>query len=280
MKNSNQGNKNVPSGRGAFPSIKLLAVDIDGTLLDSDRRIRPGVLKAIRSSLNNGLTICLVTGRPRCGTLPLIEQLELSSPDITSGGAFIYDPEKAHVIDYRPVPPESAKVVVEIARQPDVGIFFGSPESIVYEVPFEEFHRSSTIDPRYLRRTDDLLAETDLQPGKITLVAELPILKMLEEQIRATGQPLHLTYSGDKFLEVNHENASKGSALEQLSAYTQVPLDAVMAVGDSLNDVSMFQVAGLSVAMGNAPESVRMYADLIAPTNDEDGLAWAIQQIQ
>jgi Cof subfamily protein (haloacid dehalogenase superfamily) len=280
MTKQGRGNKRVPLEQGDFTTIELLAVDIDGTLLDSNRRIRPGVLKALRSTLNDGLTVCLVTGRPRCGTLPLLEQLGLTSPDITSGGAFIFDPEKAHVVAYRPVPPESTRVVVEIARRPDVGIFFGSPESIVYEVPFEDFHRSSTIDPRYLRRTDDLLTETDLQPGKITLVAELPILKELEEQIQSIRQPLHITYSGDRYLEINHESASKGSALEQLSGYMQVPLDAIMAVGDSLNDLSMFQVAGISVAMGNASEEVRKNADLIAPTNDEDGLAWAIRQIR
>jgi Cof subfamily protein (haloacid dehalogenase superfamily) len=275
-----KGNKRVPLEQGDLASIELLAVDIDGTLLDSDGRIRPRVHEALRSTLNDGLTVCLVTGRPRCGTLPLLEQLGLSSPDVTSGGAFIFDPEKAHVIAYRPVPLESTRVVVEIARRPDVGIFFGSPESIVYEVPYEDFHRSSTIDPRYLRRTEDLLAETELQPGKITLVADPPILKELEEQIRAVRQPLHLTYSGDLYLEINHENANKGSALEQLSDYMQVPLDAIMAVGDSLNDLSMFQVAGISVAMGNASEEVCKYADLVAPTNDEDGLAWAIQQIR
>jgi Cof subfamily protein (haloacid dehalogenase superfamily) len=269
-------------GMNEFPEdglVKLIALDIDGTILDSERRVRPAVREAIQSAIQNDLMICLVTGRPRCGTLPILEELDITSPDITSGGAFIYDPEKDNVVAYCPVLPETTRAVVEIARRPDVGIFFGSPYLVLYEVPFEDFHRSSITDQRYIRRTDDLLEESDLQPGKITLVAEPSILHDLEVELSSLSQPIHMTYSGDHFLEINHENVNKGYALRRLSEYMKVPLESVMAVGDSQNDVSMFQVAGISVAMGNATEEVRRHADLLAPTNDEEGIVWVMNLV-
>ena len=260
-------------------SIQLLAMDIDGTLLDSKRQVRPSVREAVRVALDQGLIISLVTGRPRCGTLPLLEELDLTSPDITSGGAYIFDPAKDYVVAYQPLLSETARAVVQLARRPDVGIFFGSPNQISFEVPFEDFHRSSTLDPRYLHRASDLLTETDLQPGKITLVSDLAVLKELEGQIRRMRIPLDLTYSGDTFLEINRDGVNKGSALQLLSDYLGIPLEAVVAVGDSPNDISMLKVAGYSVAMGNSPPEVRQLADLVAPSNDEDGVAWLIDKI-
>jgi Cof subfamily protein (haloacid dehalogenase superfamily) len=259
-----------------FASIELLALDIDGTLLDPDQKVRPAVRAAVQSAMEDGLTVCLVTGRPRCGTLPLLEELAIRAPDITSGGAFIFDPQKDHVVAYCPILPETTRAIVELARRPDVGIFFGSPTLIMYEIPFDDFHRSSTIDQRFLQRTDDLLVDSDLQPGKITLVAEPALLRELEAELSSLPHPIHITYSGEQFLEINHENVNKGYALRRLSEYMKVPLGSIIAVGDSQNDLSMFEVAGISVAMGNASDEVRRYADLLAPSNDEDGIAWVI----
>ncbi|MFN2147277.1 MAG: Cof-type HAD-IIB family hydrolase [Anaerolineales bacterium] len=273
------GNKQNRLSKLDSTPVQLLAVDIDGTLLDSHHQVRPRVRKALQNVSNDGLIVSLVTGRPRCATLPLLEDLGLTAPDITSGGAYIFDSARDHVVAYQPLLPETARAVVQLARRPEVGIYFGSPDNISYEIPYEDFHRTSVIDPRYLHRASDLLVETDLQPGKITLVADYPILKDLESQIRTMRIPLELTYSGDRFLEINRAGVDKGSALKSLSEYLGIPLEGVVAVGDSPNDISMLRVAGVSVAMGNAASEVRQAADLVAPSNDEDGVAWLMEKI-
>jgi len=116
------------------------------------------------------------------------------------------------------------------------------------------------------------------EPGKITLVGEPEILHRLAEDLGALPVPIHSTSSGPRFLEITRAGVNKGSALRRLAAYMGIPDMFILAVGDSHNDVSMFQFAGRSVAMGNAPLEVRASADLVAPSHDADGLAWVLRK--
>ncbi len=260
-------------------SLKLIAIDVDGTLLDSRLQLREEVRKAIKDVMNKDLLVALVSGRPRCGVLELLEQLNLNAPDITSGGAFIYDPHRDHVIAYTTLQPETTRSVVEIARRSGAAIFLGSPERIFYEADPVILDHTPSVARAYLHHTDDILRDSDLRPGKITLVGEPDVLRKSEDALRALQQPPNLTYSGATFLEINHPNVSKGSALKRLEGYLNIPLDAVLAVGDSQNDISMFNVVGYAVAMGNSHEGVAKHADFVAPSNDEEGLAWVLRQI-
>lgn len=279
MKNSRHESEHQFFMRLNSSSIQLIAIDIDGTLLDSQQNLRSSVIEAIGNVVEKGYMVSLVSGRPRCAISEYLQLLPLNAPDITSGGAFIYDPSSKHVIMNYLLPSDATKVVVKTARKTGVDIIFGYPDIIYYEGKSDFLERERGIADEHLQRTTDILQFTDKQPGKIMLVGEQGILKRLEYTLRTLEQPLHITYSGSTLLDVTHENVNKGTALQHLEKYLDVPLEMVLAVGDSPNDISMFDVTGFSIAMGNAHDEVKHHADFIAPTNDDEGLAWVLQQL-
>jgi Cof subfamily protein (haloacid dehalogenase superfamily) len=225
------------------------------------------------------MVVSLVTGRPRCAVHTLVGRLELSAPDITAGGACMFDPVKDCMVLHRPLTAEISRRVVALARKAELGIFFGTRERIFYEADLVALDHSPSIENRYLLATQDILAETDQKPDKITLLGPEKVLGSIEKDLRRDQTPVYLTYSSRRFLEINHKEVNKGSTLRSMAEYLEIPMKAILAVGDSHNDLSMFRAAGVAVAMGNAPEAVQRQADWIAPTNDDDGLVWLLERL-
>lgn len=259
--------------------IRLIAIDIDGTLLDSQHELRTEVITTIGQVVEQGFKVSLVSGRPRCAILKYLQSLSLNAPDVTSGGAFIYDPRTDRAVLYQPLLPDATKAVVETARKAGVDIFFGSPDTIHYEAQSDFLEREHGVADEHLRHTNDILQSTDLRPGKIMLVGEQGIITKLEYSLRMLNQPVHITYSGASLLEITHINVNKGTALQHLAGYLNISLEMVLAIGDSPNDISMFDAAGFSIAMGNAHDEVKQHANYVAPTNDDEGLAWILRRL-
>jgi Cof subfamily protein (haloacid dehalogenase superfamily) len=260
-------------------SFRLVAIDVDGTLLDSEYQLASSAEAAVETARRAELMVSLVSGRPRCGILEYLEHLDLNAPDITSGGAFIYDPQRSRVILDDRIPRETAHQIILKARQAGVAIFSEAPYEIQFEAASDILERTPTVGKDFMVRSQDLLKEPDLQPNKITMIGDPEILKQLDEELRELDQPIHLTSSGARFLEANRQGVNKGHALIKLADYLDIQPSSILAIGDNHNDVSMFKVAGFSVAMGNAPQEVQAKVDLIAPTNDDHGLLWTLERL-
>ncbi len=123
----------------------------------------------------------------------------------------------------------------------------------------------------------DVLASTAAAPDKITMFGERDKLERLRDLLANLPLNVDAVFSGTTHLEVTRAGVNKGSALRELAAYMGIPLERVVAIGDEQNDISMLRIAGLAVAMGNASGEVKAVADSVAPTNDEGGLAQALQ---
>lgn len=132
--------------------------------------------------------------------------------------------------------------------------------------------------PGTLVVSDVLQAEIGL-PGKIFMWGDIPPLLEAVKTLERRSLPLTLVKSLDNGYDINAAGVTKGRALKAYAELQGIPLDRVAAFGDQHNDLSMFAVAGLAVAMGNAPEAVQAAADHIAPTNDQSGLAWGIRNL-
>jgi len=105
------------------------------------------------------------------------------------------------------------------------------------------------------------------------------LLSKIERKLRLLNLPVYLTYSAPTYLEITRSGINKGEALKILATYLAIPLEHILVIGDSHNDISMFDIAGIAVAMGNAPEEVKAAANLVAPSNDEDGVAWVLREL-
>jgi len=219
---------------------------------------------------------------------PLLKELDLTLPYIGSGGAYIADPSNNLVILHRPLAREEAAEIVELARAAKAPIISQEPDHLYYEGGIEELEQLiaiSKIDITGVEdsqveilRVDDVL-QACAKPTKINICGESRHLLDIERKLRLLDLPIYLTYSAPTYLEITQSGINKGEALKVLAIYLAIPLERILVIGDSHNDISMFGIAGMAVAMGNAPEEVKAAADLVAPSNDEDGVAWVLREL-
>ena len=269
-----------PDHREALSKIELVAVDLDGTLLDSNHKPAAGTHEAIEAASRRGIRTVIVTGRNRAGLLHVMDQMTLKQPYICSGGGFIADPETDDVIARFMLSRESAERVVEIAREKNAAVFFEADLIIYAEASPEIVKSVGPLDDLDYVLTQDILHDYPGPPQKIVIVDDDPhVLSAVEEKIVEKAVPVFLSYSAPRYLEITQAGVSKGSALIQLARHLQIPPSHVAAIGAENNDLSMFEVAGVAIAMGNATAEVKRAADIIAPNNDEGGVAWALWQM-
>ncbi len=263
----------------------LVAIDVDGTLVTSENRLSSGIAPLLRETQARGTGVTLVSGRPKLKMMPLLKELGLTLPYIGSGGAYIADPSNNLVILHRPLAREEAAEIVELARAAEAPIISQEPDHLYYEGGIEELEQLiaiSKIDITGVEdsqveilRVDDVL-QACAEPTKINICGEPRHLLEIERKLRLLNLPIYLTYSAPTYLEITQSGINKGEALKVLATYLAIPLERILVIGDSHNDISMFGIAGMAVAMGNAPEEVKAAADLVAPSNDEDGVAWVL----
>jgi Cof subfamily protein (haloacid dehalogenase superfamily) len=259
-------------------TIKIIAADVDGTLLDPMGKISEDTASSVKEAVKQDIAIVLTTGRPYCAIRDYMRQLEIDHPSITSGGSYILDPATSKVIADRPLSQEETAYVVGHAREVGVGIFFENPEHILHE----PFPGAMALTPPTLRPlihiVDDLLGSEPVKAYKITLVGSDARLSILHKRLTRYTEKLHITTAHATYLEVTSVGVNKGTAIQRLANYLDIPLTEVLAIGDSCNDVSMFEVVGTAIAMGNANSAVTAKAHATAPSHENGGFSWAIQE--
>jgi Cof subfamily protein (haloacid dehalogenase superfamily) len=260
-------------------AFQLVAIDVDGTLLHSNKNVPDENVRAVRRAEENGLPITLVTGRSIFSLRHILKRLNLNTPYIGSGGAIIAHPRTEEILDYRALDRQDLEIVVSVARDLQVAQFFYMPDGIYYEATPEMLRgwsHSNTYEPI---KVSDALSELEGAPTKLAIYGDKARLQRVEQAITERDVQVHVSYPHDYFIDVTRRDADKGKALLRLADRLGISPDVILAVGDADNDLTMFRVAGAAVAMGNAPPEVQVAADYIAPTNDENGLAWLIDRL-
>lgn len=266
--------------------IKLIALDLDGTALNSERNLTEKTAAVIRVAIANGIHVVFCTGR----TLPELRILLNQLPEIRylvcgngSGvldlttGNIIYENKLSYPLQEKILEVLSGRdVMLELFLGPDVFVDLSCLENLNHYV-FDSFQkvvresRTPTEDIRALIRATKAPAD------------KLHVFFHTESERREVWdalKPLDLQLSSSlqNNLEINSSTADKGEGLRQLCRYLHVSPDETMAVGDNSNDYTMMTFAGLSVAMENSIPEVRRMADCITKSNDADGVAFAIEQ--
>ena len=272
----NDNGKTAREARGAYD---LVAIDVDGTLLNSKSELSDGAEAAVKAVRNRGIGVTLVSGRGKLPLTPLLHRLGIELPYIGSGGAYIADPLSGHVIEHNPLTREDVAMVVELGRAAQMGIFFEEVDRLTGEASPEVMRFIRAIAGVDVAVATDILRETRAAPTKMFLTGDHNRLVKVETQIRQSNRPLNLVFSEPIYLEVTRSGINKGAAVRRLAEYLNLPLQRIAVIGDGGNDISMFRIAGLSVAMGNAGPDVKAAANFVAPTNDEGGVAWALREL-
>ena len=256
--------------------IDLIALDLDGTLLDPEERISQRYRRAIRRALERGVRVALVTGRGVDLPIRISRELGLNLPVICCHGALTKDFGANRTLAHVPVPLQYAKPMVEYGEQHGLSVAIYVEEAF-YRLEGSKVFMDDMLGPgwREVPRFEDLLHAA---PTFIRFLGPEAVDAMRRE---FGDWPLSFRYEEwGKFREcaVLNRDASKRNALARLCADFQILPEHVVAIGDSVNDVPMLRWAGVGVAMGNAPDEVKRAVRYVTAGNADDGVALAIER--
>lgn len=263
---------------------RLLALDVDGTVAGKDRRVTSVVRAAVAAAQARGVHITLATGREFRSALRFARDLGLSAPLICSQGAVIKHCVTLDVLHHVPLSGTLAAEAITMLHDTGVCVIANIDDKlyIVEDGPgFASFTRRwGTPDPAHVVVAPNLAVITrQTPPTKVIFFGDPPIVdRELARMIDHFGEALAFVRSDVTVGEMIAPGLSKGIALATVADTLGVERDQVIAIGDEENDVPMLQWAGLGLAMGNAPDSVKRMAHAVIPSVDEDGVAWAIDR--
>ena len=265
-------------------SIKLIAIDIDGTLLNDDRKITPAVYQALKAAEAQGVRIVLCTGRPLTGVQDLLTELDLFTDNdfvITYNGSLVQKTKDQAIISEFGLSHEDYAFVEMTARQLGVHLHVETQDTMFTAnrdiSPYTVYEAFLVNMPLKYRTPEEMTP--DLNIIKMMMIDEPALLDSVIPQLPATlTEQYNVVKSAPFFLEVLNKKAHKGAAVKKLAEHLGIDQSEVMAIGDNENDLTMVEYAGIGVAMANATENVRNMADVITASNEEDGVAKVINE--
>jgi Cof subfamily protein (haloacid dehalogenase superfamily) len=261
--------------------IRVVVLDVDGTLLDGKHDLTPRVEKALNDAAAKGVQVVLATGKTRASMLKIIDQLGLKTPGIYLQGLAIYDGE-GELTHQMTLDSALARQVITFAEDRGFVVVAYSGERILGHVYNKEVEEGLTIHhelaPEVVGPLQNLLG--GMVFNKLIACGEPKAVKALRWQLNLQlGGAARLMQAGiPTMLEILPPGASKGTALKLLLKDLKVAPENVMAIGDAENDIEMIQMAGIGVAMGQAHQPVKDAADYVTGSNDEDGVAQAVER--
>jgi len=270
---------------------RLLALDIDGTILDPAGEITDTVRKAVNEALRRGLRVVLCTGRRYRSTLPIARSLGLAGPVVVHNGALVKDSRRGETLEasYLAVEVQAEVRAVLRVHGPPLVYVDGWPEEDVLTEPHGAIHphQADYLDHygAHCRFVPDLESAARADVVMMSVVADASAIEALRphaartlgERVRAHA--LQAPKSGAHSLEILAPGTGKWPALRRLAEAEGIAPHEIAAVGDDRNDVDLVEGAGLGIAMGNAVPELLAIADLVVSSNDRDGVAEAIETV-
>lgn len=267
----------------AASNIKVVALDLDGTLTNDQKQITPRTRAALERAMEQGVTVVLASGRPTAGVRPVAEELDLYRRDgciLSYNGGTIVDCRTGRTLYQNRLPAQVVPALCSFAARQDVAILTYNQEGVVTERPDDPWAaREGAINKLPMIRVENLAAYVDYPVSKMLITLDPA---RMEEVCRAgqaefAGQ-IDLYPSCDFFLEAVPLGVAKDVSLEALLKTMGLTRENLMACGDGMNDRSMIQYAGVGVAMANAAPEVKAAADYVTRAdNNHDGVAEAIE---
>jgi len=260
-------------------AIKLLALDLDGTLFGDDGVIRPRVRRAVAMAVERGVTVTLATGRAFDVAARYARDLGIEAPLICYQGAVIQDMASGQILHAETLPADVLPQVIALAEARGWDLHFQRDGRIFVRQRRQDDQFYWLLFGLPITEVPDLRAAIAPPPNKFVITCDADQAEAVIAELRARfADHLNIIRSHAILVEGVPAGVTKGRALAWLAGYLGVPQAAVMAVGDQDNDVPMLAWAGLGVAMGGAAPAARAVARWLAPSLAEDGAAVAIER--
>jgi Cof subfamily protein (haloacid dehalogenase superfamily) len=258
---------------------KLIAIDIDDTLITDDKEVTPGTQAALEQAVEAGAVVTLATGRAYASAKVIARQTGLNVPIITYQGALVKTLLDEKVLYERYVPVEAARKLYTFCLDRDLHLQTYVDDKLAAREENDRLRGYAGLNGTLYEIEPDFARLIEQPTPKLLIIDEPDYLDVIAVELRELlGPEVHITKSKPHFLEIMHRDGTKGNALAFLAEHYGFSLDETIAVGDSWNDHEMLEVAGLGVAMGNAIPALKAIADYVAPGNNEEGVKHVIEK--
>lgn len=264
---------------------KLLVLDVDGTLLNDEREISKRTLAALLKVQQMGVRIVLASGRPTYGLMPLAKTLELGNYGgfvLSYNGCQIIKAQNGEILFERRINPEMLPYLEKKARKNGFAIFTYHNDTLITDSPDNEYIKNEALlNNLKIIKEDEFSTAIDFAPCKCMLVSdkEEALIELEQHWEKRLAGTLDAFRSEPYFLEVVPCGVNKANTLGALLEHLGVTREEVIAVGDGVCDVTTLQLAGMGVAMGHSQDSVKVCADYVTASNEEDGVALAVEKL-
>lgn len=263
---------------------KLIVLDVDGTMLNSNRELTKRTAQTLRKVQQMGIRVALASGRPTYGILPLAQAIDLGVYDghiISYNGAQVMEAKTGQIIFERRIDPQMVPYLEKKAAKMGLTMaYYDGNEVVSTDITNPHIVDEAEMNGMTLRQDDVLSLSMDDWPAEVMLVSDdEEALSSLEQHMqRHLNGVMDTIHSNPYYLEIVGYQVGKSYAMSALVQKMGIGLDEVLAIGDGEADINMIQMAGTGVAMANATEGVRRCADFTTLSNDQDGAALAIEK--
>lgn len=261
---------------------KLIALDMDGTMLSGENLLTDRTIKALRAAQDEGIKIMVATGRMYCSAMKHIRRIGLKGLSVFYNGALIRNTATGDTYYERTVGRELTAEIMYRFREENWYIQAYQDDKLLVVDRSDErckyYERMCGVDAVAV---GDALWSMDIDASKLLGICfdKAEYIRMCNTVNREFGKKVYYAPSWGSFIEMVHPTVNKAKSVERVSSYYGIPREEVMTLGDGGNDIEMIRWAGIGVAMGNAKEKVKEAADVIAPPASEDGAACIVETV-
>lgn len=255
---------------------RLIALDVDGTLINDQFQIMPKTKEILKDCYQNGMMIALCTGRGAQSTIPLMEELGAEGPIVVHNGAIILHSHTKEIYDQIALQRDELRELVQFCRDRKLHMDISTADQVYVEsitpelaVIYREYYSEPIVVPDILELEDEII--------RLAIIADEA--KAITEELRKRFSHLRITQSGENYIDVIHTTVSKGEGTARLVKKLGITLDQVIAFGNYYNDLELLASVGLGIAMENSPEEVKMVAKEVTRSNNDEGIYYALKKI-
>ena len=263
--------------------IKMLVLDIDGTLTNSQKEITPETKRAIQVIQERGHKVMLASGRPTPGIKRYAEELELEKYGgyiLSFNGGKIINCRTGEIVYQKMFPSVLIPEVYYFAKHHDCGLITYYGDKIILATRTDEYLAiESRINNMKIHEVEDFLGYIDFEVNKLLMTASPELAKQYEEQLATKYKDVISIYRSEPyFIEFMPKGIDKATSIDRMLSTVGMTRENTICCGDGFNDLTMIEYAGVGVAMANAQDKVKEKADYITKSNDEDGIAHVIDK--
>lgn len=263
-------------------SYRVIALDLDGTLLTSKKQLLPESIAAINKAQQLGIQILIATGRHHSAILPIYQALSLTSPLICCNGAYLYDYQNKQVIEGEAMTRYQADIILDLIHEANIDPLLYADDNMYYCRPTQHVLRTQSWGQQFAEHLRPSLVQVDEMRTVVQQADYLWKFALCDHDTNKLKQLVNMAmqatevsceWSWQDQVDITRKGNSKGNRLTSWVTAQSMNMQQVMAFGDNYNDISMLEAAGLGIAMGNATLDIKQRAQIIAGNNDSPAIA-------